>query len=364
MKKDPRLIQLFNRSREVLSDCALENGAVVAANTDKPYTPRAASDYRSVWPRDAAFVCAAAARLGFSEMTERFLVWLDERPEGFRKEKLLFQKYSTNGRKQGWQFQADQMGTVLWLIHWTFAKTIQGGERFFPLVTRLADGLTGAWNGRFFTPHVTDLWEQEHLHTTWTMENNFTYSLAACCRGLLAANELLPNKAWQTAAVEMMEKIKEAYSASEGYFFRNHGKVDDKNVDASLLGLAWPFAVCEPKDERMQKTVAVIERTLAAGGGVHRFQFDYYDGEGSAQEGGGAWPVLNFWMSIYWRLAGKEQKAREYFFWVVDRVVTEAEKYHGYLPEQIFDDARVGIYPLAWSHAMFVLAADMLDLLP
>lgn len=364
MTRKTLLREQYERSRDVIRDCALENGAIVAANTDKRYTPRSASDYRSVWPRDAAFVCIAALYLQIPDIVERFLLWLDEKPEGFRKENLLYQKYSTNGRKQGWQFQPDQMGIVLWLIARFVSDNKRASERFSSLVERCANGLCSVWNGRFFTRHVTDLWEQEHLHTTWTMENNYTYTLAACSRGLHAAHALFPNTGWMAAATEMASAIDHAYSEKDGHFLRNHGKVDDINIDGSLLGLVWPFGIYEATDPRIKKTVDAIESRLVRNGGVHRFQFDYYDGEGSAQEGGGAWPILNFWMAIYWHTAGKKKKARDYFFWVLDRIDSEKERYHGYLPEQLFDDDRVGIYPLAWSHAMFVIASHILDFIP
>lgn len=360
MKHDPRIDAMLQKSREVIRDCSLENGAIVAANTDKPYTPREAANYRSVWPRDAAFVAAAANLLGDQEIGERFLTWVYERPEGLKKEKLLFQKYSTNGRKEAGQFQADQMGTLLWFIREFFGENRESALRHQPLITLLAEGLAATWNGKFFNVHVTDLWEQEERHTTHTMGNNFTYTLAASARGLMIADEYLPNPLWKEAANQMIARINEAYSMHRGYYLRNHGKVDDTNIDASLLGLTWPFALCAADDLRMLKTVAAIETALAVNGGVHRFQFDYYDGEGSAQEGGGAWPVLNFWMSMYWMRAGNRKRAEQYFFWVLDHV---AEKYHGYLPEQLFGDERTGIYPLAWSHAMFVFACEALGYL-
>lgn len=356
-----RLQELLATSREVIRDCALENGAVVAANTDKPYTPREAANYRAVWPRDAAFVCVAAKRLGMREIGERFLRWLDERPEGFRKERLLYQKYAPNGRKDGGQFQVDQMGTLLWFIDDFIGGQPDRGEQWHGLIERLADGIVHIWNGTIFERHVTDLWEQEERHTTHTMRNNFTYSLAACARGLLLAHRFIPNSLWQDAASQMVAKVNEAFVPSLGYFVRNHGRIDDKNADASLLGLAWPFALVEPHDDRMEKTLRVLEERLVEDGGMHRFQFDYYDGEGSAQEGGGAWPLLNFWMAIVLHRTGNREKAERYFRWVLDHV--QNEKYHGYLPEQVFADDRIGIYPLAWSHAMFVLACDELGYL-
>ena len=158
----------------------------------------------------------------------------------------------------------------------------------------------------------------------------------------------------------MITKIEAAYSQTAGYFLRNHGKIDDPNIDASLLGLVWPFAICEATDERMVKTVQAMEKKIVFNGGVHRFEHDYYDGEGTASEGAGAWPLLNFWMSIYWQLAGNQPKAEAYFNWVLDNI---DKKYNYFLPEQIFPDFRVGIYPLAWSHAMFVLACHHLGYL-
>ena len=139
-------------------------------------------------------------------------------------------------------------------------------------------------------------------------------------------------------------------------FLRNHGTVDDTNVDASLLGLVYPYGIYEAADKRIVNTVEKIEERLVLNGGVHRFQFDYFDSEGSAQEGGGGWPLLNCWLAIYFHMAGKREQAETYFSWVVER----APKFNYYLPEQYFDDIRVGIYPLAWSHAMFVIAAKQL----
>lgn len=358
MERADKIHGLLKTSREVLSDVALENGAVVAANTDKPYYPREASDYRYVWPRDAAFVCAAADRLGLN-ITEPYLRWLDEKPEDFRKDRLLYSNYATNGRigSLGHTFEPDQMGATLWLIRQHFKEAPERARSFEALIRRLADGLTAVWNHRFFIPNTVDLWEDVSRKTSSRIENNFTYSLAACARGLLLADQLIPTAAWKETAVEMIREIDEAYDTERETFVRNQGKITDYNIDASLLGLAWPFRIIEPDDPRLRSTLERMEHAIVVNGGVHRFEFDYFDSEGSAWEGGGAWPTLNFWMAIVWKLAGDEAKAQAYYAWVLDRVDT-------FIPEQIFDDFRVGIYPLAWSHAMFVIATDALGLFP
>jgi GH15 family glucan-1,4-alpha-glucosidase len=154
----------------------------------------------------------------------------------------------------------------------------------------------------------------------------------------------------------MIARIEAAYNQEKKYFLRNHGKIDDYNIDASLLGLVYPFEIIKADDPRMINTVKAIQNYITSNGGVHRFQFDYYDGEGTAQEGGGAWPLLNFWLSIYFCLKGDKKSALKYYNWVIDRIDDDC-----LIPEQIFSDFRKGIKPLAWSHAMFVIASHYLN---
>lgn len=356
-----KIQKLITTSKEVLKDCALEDGAIVAANTDKSYSPREAADYRYVWIRDASYICVAAQYLGLP-IQEKFFHWADERPEDFDRDKLLYSNYSTNGRiaTMGKQFQADQMGTLLWAVHHYYKDNLKEAQKFKTLIENQANGLCAHWDKDHFSVSTTDLWEVIERKTSTRLRNNFTYSLAACARGLMCANEIFPNNIWKETAMQMISKINDAYNKENKYFQRNHGQISDLNIDASLLGLVYPFEICEPLDERIVNTVRKMEELIVENGGVHRFQFDYFDSEGSAQEGGGAWPILNCWMAIYWHLAGDKAKALKYLNWVIDR----APKFNYYLPEQYFnDDVRIGIYPLAWSHAMFVIACKFLGYL-
>lgn len=358
----PKVQKIIATSQQVIRDCALKNGAIVAANTDKEYYPRVAKNYRYVWPRDAAFICVGAEYLGIEDIQEPFFDWLFVRPEDFKKDSLLYQNYSTNGRIVGQLFQPDQTGAILWAIHFHFQKNLKKALKYQELIERLAKGLCTQWHNTHFHLNTADLWESRERITSTTLDNNFTYSLAACARGLLSADQIIPNPIWKETARQMIKRIEVAYDKKSGYFLRNYGKIKDLNVDASLLGLVWPFAIYEPDDPRMIKTVEKIEEKLVTnGGGVHRFEFDYYDGEGTAAEGSGAWPLLNFWLTIYWQRKGNEQKAEHYFNWVLDHL--DEKRYNGYLPEQIFPDFRTGIYPLAWSHAMFACACHCLNYL-
>ncbi len=353
---DSKLSFILKKSQQVIADAALPNGAIVAANTDQSYYPRSASNYHFVWPRDAAYICVAAQVINLPIQIP-FFKWLEERPEDFKKEGLLFQNYSTNGRAHWRQFQPDQAGTVLWSIWEYYQNDLSRAMEFETLIRRLADGLCSDWRGNYFFHNTSDLWESGSRQTSTKVENNHTYSLAACARGLELANQMIANNKWLECSKQMKKRINDAYSLDKKYFLRNYGKLSDYNIDASLLGLAWPFKVIDPSDERMINTAKKIEENLVVNeGGIQRFQFDYYDGEGTASEGAGAWPILNFWMSIYQHLIKNDQKAEHYFNWVLDNI----DRYQGFIPEQIFNDSRIGVYPLVWSHAMFIIATKTL----
>lgn len=359
MDKKTKIQELIKTTKQVFKDCSLPNGAIIAANADLPYYPKRAADYRFVWPRDAAFVCVAAQKIGL-EIQEPFFTWLEDRPERFKKEKLLFQNYVPNGKTRWGAFQPDQAGACLWAIYEYYKKDLSKALKFEKLITRLADGLSNDWYNNHFFHHTVDFWEEGGRRTSSVYLNNHTYSLAACAKGLELANKIIPNTIWEKKSQEMRDRINFAYDQRAGRFLRNKGnETSDWNVDASLLGLVWPFSIFKHDNPKFVNTVKKIEEEIVILGGVHRFENDMYDGEGSGNEGAGAWPLLNFWISVYWSIAGDKVKAEEYFDWVLDKL--EEDDYKNFIPEQIFeDDLRRGVYPLAWSHAMFILAVDKL----
>jgi len=353
-----KIKDLIAKSREILLDSSLSNGAIIAANSDMEYYPRQAKDYHYVWPRDAAYICVAAKLAGITNIQEPFFKWLEYRPQDFKKRGKLYANYSTNGRIRVRQYQPDQAGSMLWAIYDFYSEHLSEAAKQENLIRRLADGISDSWKRTYFFDNTVDLWEEGHRQTSTKMENNHTYSLAACARGLLCADMMLKGDRWKETAHQMIERINDAYNEKHKYFLRTHGKIDDLNVDASMLGIAYPFNIIPANDPRMLNTASAIENNIVVNGGVHRYQFDYYDGEGSAQEGGGAWPLLNFWLATYYQLAGQPKKAEQYFNWVINRLDNDL-----LIPEQIFEDFRKGIKPLAWSHAMFIIAAANLGYL-
>jgi GH15 family glucan-1,4-alpha-glucosidase len=350
---DVTIRKLVETSRQVILDCALENGAIVAANCFKEYFPKDAKYYTYVWPRDASFTCVAADILGISDVQERFFDWCTNRAADFRSTGVFFQNYFVNGLKAAGNFQPDQTGSVLWAVWHHYRYSLQDASKHEKLVRKAANGICSKWRRNHFTEVTNDLWEERFAFPD--LQENFTYSLAACLRGLECANAMTPTEKWVRVADQMRERLEHHYS---GHFSRTYGKLSDARIDASMLGLVYPFEVFPATDRRIVKTVNEIEKKLVVAGGVHRYEDDEYDGwicdSTHRNKGAGAWPILNFWLSVYYARTGQGKKALQYYNWVLSRV-------RKFIPEQIFENnIQVSVKPLCWSHAMFVIASKEL----
>jgi GH15 family glucan-1,4-alpha-glucosidase len=334
----------------------LENGAIVAANCFKKYFPKEAKYYTYVWPRDASFICVAADILEIEKIQERFFDWCENRAADFAKTGVFFQNYFVNGLKASGNFQPDQTGSVLWAVWHYYKDKLKKVSKHVMLVRRAANGICKRWNGNCFSEVSNDLWEERFAFSD--LEENFTYSLAACIKGLECANAITPNKKWVEVADEMRERLENHYAR---HFVRSYGMLSDGRIDASVLGLVYPFEVFSPNDRRIVATVKELERKLVISGGVHRYENDEYDGwiynSMHRNKGAGAWPILNFWLSIYYARLGHREKALQYYNWVLNRT-------QKFIPEQIFENnVQVSVKPLCWSHAMFIIASKELGFL-
>ncbi len=350
-----KIENIIQVSKEVIKDSLLENGAIVAANTTKDYYPSTAQNYFYVWPRDASYVCIAADIVGIEGIQERFFNWCFERAEGFKETGLFYNKYYVNGLKGLNTFQPDQTGTLLYAIwhHYNYTNS-KVNPKLKDLILKSANGLCDIWKRDHFNMITNDLWE-ERL-TFPDLQDNFTYSLAACISGLECANSMIINKNWLTVSASMRKQLEKHFL--DNHFVRSYGKLIDTGIDASMLGLVYPFKIYTAEDPRIISTIKEIEKKLIINGGVHRYELDQYDGWMyemiHRKKGAGAWPILNFWLSIYYSLNGDKANAEKYYNWIIDRVT-------GYIPEQVFDNKiQVSICPLAWSHTMFIVASKNL----
>ena len=365
--------KLLEKSKEVFRDCLLHNGCLVAAPAQMPYYPKAAKNYFYSWPgRDVGFSLTGALLLGI-DAYEPVLTWLWERAENFRRapdhlkfsEGLILQSYSPNGPVHQGAFQPDQNGTLLWAIS-EYAKSHRLTELMRRISQKLAEGLLKHWNGSHFTLPTQDLWEERNAHPNFQI--NLTYSLAATSCGLSWAGQYFQEKSFSEAAQKMKKIIEEkAYSPEAGHFLRRFGGHLEPSlgIDASMLGLIWPFSIIDTPDPRIVKTVETVEKKLSTPLGVRRYEFDEYEGETEMgwyhfKQGAGAWPLLNFWLAIVLKRLSQEEKSQAIFAKSINQIGEDL-----LIPEQVFPpkDPRIGVKPLLWAHMMFTHAAHELGYL-
>ena len=128
-----------------------------------------------------------------------------------------------------------------------------------------------------------------------------------------------------------------------------------------MLGLVYPFGIYGANDKKIINTINIIEKKIVKNNCVYRYENDLYDSfrfSGiNGRRGAGFWPLLNFWMSIYYSIKKDKKKALNYYLNIIDTI-------NNYIPEQIFDnDIQKSPSPLAWSHAMFVISSKYLGLI-
>jgi GH15 family glucan-1,4-alpha-glucosidase len=348
---EKKIKRIFKTSKRVFRECSLKNGAIVASNIHDPDYPEGVKNYHYVWPRDASFVCVACDLIGMKKIPEKFFKWCWKKAENFKEKGIFFMRYFPDGRMYGKQFQPDQTASLLWAIEhhskdWDVSS-------FGQLIEKAADGIYSSWKGSCFRRSF-DLWEERAASPK--KKQNHTYSLAMCIKGLKAALRLIgTRREWLRCVGEMENELKKSYDKKLGYFVRTFNNKRDKTLDSSMLGLVWPSEVISPKDRRMVSTVKkIIEKNSTENGGIMRYKGDKYVGK-LKRGNAGAWPILNFWLSIYFSKSGRKKRALEYFNWVLERVNDK-------LPEQIKNGKPSSITPLAWSHAMFIIAGRYLEL--
>jgi glucoamylase len=338
------LAPLYRRSLlalDLLSD--RKTGAVIAAPELDPEFERSGG-YGFVWGRDLAFIVLAFLAAGREDLAERALRWLPtaQEPEG-----LWLQRHWTDGSlAPSWcKHQLDETGAILFAYE---AAWRQLGDRaldaeLWPSARRAAEFLLGTIEEDGIPCATADLWEER--------EGRHAFTAAAIYGGLRAAAVMArrhePGLAenYDAAAELIQEAIeRELWSDWHGRYLRS---IADPTLDVSLLGLAWPFAAVDPGGERMRATVAALESELGApDGSLVRYAGDTY-------AGGNKWVLAALWLGLWHRQAGdpgKFERSIEY--------ALSAQTELGLLPEQVTEAGEPAwVVPLAWSHAMLLLAA-------
>jgi glucoamylase len=335
---------LYRRSLLVFETLAdRRTGAVIAAPELDPDGVHSGG-YGFVWARDLAYLALAFLAAGRRDLAERALRWF---PKAQEPAGVWLQRHWTDGSvAPSWcAHQLDETGTVLFAYEAAWRELRDPGldAELWPSARAAADFLLGALDESGLPIPTADLWEER--------EGRHSYTAASFVGGLRAAASMAgrhePRLAERYAAAA--ERVRETlerrfWSGEHGRYLRTVG---DPTVDVSLLGLAWPFRAVDPAGPRMRATADAVERALARpGGGLLRYEEDDY-------AGGNPWVLAALWLGLYRRQVGDADGHRRALAYA-RRVATPLDL----LPEQVTETGEPAwVVPLAWSHAMYVLAA-------
>ncbi len=323
------------------------------------------SQYPFGWLRDGAFIAHALDRAGERASTAAFHRWvaravtrceddvralIEARTAGVAAdhERMLPTRFTPDGDAEtgaGWpDYQLDGYGQ--WL--WSLAEHARGDA--LPEGVRAGATLVADYLAAFWDEPCYDAWEEGRTqhHTT---------TLASVAAGLWAAAELLDPR-YRSSAEAAWRFVLER-CVVEGRF----GKaVRNPAADASLVWLATPFGLVDDADPVFARTIASIEHDLLRPDGLLRFRADTF-------YGGGAWVLLTAGLAWHHARAGRAERATE--------LLAVAERHRGDdggLPEQVPTEGTDPWFldywtrrwgpsasPLAWSHAMVVLARCELE---
>lgn len=370
-----RLSRLAEHSHTVIARDQHPGGAYPAAPTFSAYRGYA-------WLRDGSFTAEAMSRYGDTASANRFHDWtaqvlLDRAGqvadvvEAARSgaqvppEKLLPTRFTLDGNdgsEEWWDFQTDGYGMWLWAVLTHAERHGLPAGRWAEAAAVAVDYICALWDRPCY-----DWWEEhdEHRHVS---------TLGALWAGLRAAADadILDSERSQRAR-ETAEAVR-ALALSEGV---TTGRAADPSaahlnkwlgstaVDASLAACIVPFGLIAPGSPLAEATLEAISSDLDVDGGVHRFTADVF-------YGGGQWLLLACLLGWNRAATGDRDAALRHLLWAAEHALP-----NGDMPEQVPDHLlhprdraewlqRWGTVatPLLWSHAMFLILADELQLLP
>ncbi len=370
------ITDIFSRSLLILRTQIDNHGAIIAAN-DSDIIRFGRDTYSYMWGRDGAFVAAALAKAGYSQVCVKYF---DYCARILSEEGYLFQHYNPDGSlasnwhswlvdgKEVLPIQEDSTALTLWAL-WIHYESLEDVEFIRPLyntlIKKAADFLVRYRDPETRLPLPSyDLWEERYaLHT---------YTVASVIAGLRAAAkfaELFEDTALAESYVAVAEEMKTAllktfYDENLKRFARSGTRIEggyklNEVIDISLLSLA-TLGILDPSDPRMAQTAKAVREQLwlkTPIEGCARYQGDVYQLAPDSPKGipGNPWFISTLWLAEYEiDQAGNLEQLQAvlpYLEWCVKNALPS-----GVLAEQVHPvtGSPLCVSPLTWSHSAFV----------
>ena len=384
---DEKIFDIYKRSILLFPLLANhETGGIIAgAEIDEYFTK--CGRYAYCWPRDAVFITKAMDILKMQKETEKFYKSFCQKTQS--KNGMWEQRFYTDGKLAPcWGYQIDETASVVYGVyeHYKISKSekfLKDNLKMCEKAIEFLKKYTKDWlclediekdivkeeiekerkNGEHKYHISYDLWEMcegIHLYSLASiysafgamkqMYNILGKNISSFDNNRLKEEKINKNeKELEYLQLEIKKFIeKNMYDETSNSYLRN---TEDKKMDISMLGMVVPFNMFSAKDKKVKNTIEKINLSLRTyTGGYQRFENDNY-------MNGNPWPIANLWMTLYYLEIGEKEKAKETFDFVV-----KTSGRHEFLGEQVDNNTLKPnwVIGLGWSHAMFVIALEVL----
>lgn len=369
--------EMVNRSALVLKLLiSREYGSLIAAPTFS--LPESIGgvrnwDYRFTWLRDAAFTLYALIRLGFTEETDAFFVWLKNRLGDDAQRGPLQVMYGLDGRQDLEEFSLDHLrgyenslpvrignGAYKQLqldIYGEMMDALYLANKYGPPIShegwqevhRLLE-----WLGRNWQSPDEGIWEvrggqREFLHSRVMCWVAFDRALRLADKRSLAA----PFEVWQRTRDEIRNDVFSNFWNPELQAFVQAKGTKDLDASAMLMPL---MRFISPVDPMWLSTLRALESRLIEDTLVRRYEVERtrVDGLPGAE---GSFTACSFWYVECLARAGELEKAQLFF----DKLLGYASHLGLYSEELGADGRHLGNFPQAFTHLALISAATYLD---
>jgi GH15 family glucan-1,4-alpha-glucosidase len=329
-------------------------------------------DYRFCWLRDATITLQSLMYSGYVEEARAWRHWLLRAIAGDPVELQIM--YGVAGERRldeyiaEWlpgydgnpvrignaavdQFQLDVYGEVMDALHQARKAGLESDKPAWDLQQALMHFVENNWN----TPDE-GIWEVRGSSRHFTHSKLMAWVAAdRAVKAVEQADMEGPVDRWRTVRDEIRHDImSKGFDEKRNTFTQYYGS---KELDAAMLMM--PLVGFLPAtDERIQGTVAAIEKELLQDGFVQRYTQEPGGNVDGLPPGEGAFLACTFWLAQNYALMGRRDEGREVF----ERLLGLCNDV-GLLSEEYDTKAKrlVGNFPQAFSHVPLIDTARALS---